>query len=354
VSTKAKERRAALDQLLTARASVVPAERPALAPRHLGPIAEQANIYAEHVATRAKLYDDARAQGRLLLEIDPKKIRATEFRNRDGRSLLASDPEFAGLMESLRTHGQEIPIRVRPVKDALPFEFEIVAGHRRHAACLQLDAITDGGFPILVVVDGAAVETRDLVLKMYRENAERADLSPYETGVMFTQWLAAKVFATQDAISKATGQSAQNVGKYIALAALPDYLLAAFRDPRTLSLRWASELTAAYQKHAATLRPLAAELAAREPAPAAETVFADLMALAPKRRAGATRASESIKEGNKVLFELSAREGRYGIRLGKHIDKGLRKALQQDLKEWLHAWLKARADAAPKPDGALK
>ena len=37
-----------------------------------------------------------------------------------------------------------------------------------------------------------------------------------------------------------------------------------------------------------------------------------------------------------MLFELSAREGRYGIRLGKHVDKRLRKALQQDLKEWLH------------------
>lgn len=348
MSTKAKERRAALDQLLTARAGVAPPERPALAPRHLGPIAEQANIYAEHVATRAKLYDDAKTHGRLLLELDPKKIRATEFRNRDSRSLLATDPDFARLKHSLHTHGQEMPIRVRPVRDALPFEFEIVSGHRRHAAGLLLDAESPAGFRVLAVVDGAAVDTRDLVLKMYRENAERADLSPYETGVMFSQWLAAKVFPTQDSISKATGQSAQNVGKYLALAALPDYVLAAFRDPRSLSLRWASDLSSAHQKHATILKGLAEDLAAREPAPSAEAVFAELIALAPKRKAGATRASESIKEGNKVLFELSAREGRYGIRLGKHIDKRLRKALQQDLKEWLHAWLKARADGGPK------
>lgn len=131
----------------------MPAERPALANRQLGPIAEQANLYAEHVATRAKLYDEAKAEGRLLIELDPKKIRATEFRNRHERSLLADDPKFVELSESLKVHGQEIPIRVRPVKNALPFEFEIVSGHRRHAACLALDAASAKGFPILAIVD---------------------------------------------------------------------------------------------------------------------------------------------------------------------------------------------------------
>ena len=348
MNTKAKERRAVLDQMLTARAGVAPTERPALAPRHLGPIAEQANLYAEHVAVRAKLYDDAKSQGRLLLQLDPKTIRATQFRNRHDRSLLADDPKFIELIKSLLAHGQEIPIRVRPVKDALPFEFEIVSGHRRHAACLALDAKTDGGFPILAIVDAAAAETRDLVLKMYRENAERADLSAYETGVMFSHWLTAKVFPTQDAISKATGQSAQNVGKYITLASLPDYILAAFRDPRLLSLRWSSELSGACEGRGAALKELAAELAKRTPAPTAEAVYAELIAAVPKRKSGPTGASESVKEGNKVLFELSAREGRYGIRLGKHVDKRLRKALQHDLKEWLHEWLKARASGPHK------
>lgn len=348
MSVKAKERRAALDQMLTARASVASTERPTLAPRHLGPIAEQANLYAEHVATRAKLYDDAKSQGRLLLRLDPKVIRATQFRNRHDRSLLTEDPKFIELTRSLVAHGQETPIRVRPVKDALPFEFEIVAGHRRHAACLALDAKTDGGFPILAMIDAAAAETVDLVLKMYRENAEREDLSPYETGLMFRHWLTAKVFPTQDAISKATGQSPQNVGKYINLAALPDYVLNAFRDPRLISLRWSSALTTACETHGKALQELATELTARSPAPTPDAVFAELTAGASKRKSTGSGASESIKEGNKVLFELSAREGRYGIRLGKHVDKRLRKALQHDLKEWLHSWLKDRAGGLPK------
>ena len=348
VNTKAKERRAVLDQMLTARASIAPSERPATAPRHLGPIAEQANLYAEHVALRAKHYDEAKAQGLLLVRLDPKKIRATKFKNRDDRSLLVHDPNFVKLSKSLAANGQETPIRVRPVKNALPFEFEIIAGHRRHAACLALDVATAGGFPIVAMVDAAADETRDLVLKMYRENAEREDLSAHETGMMFRQWLATKVFATQEAISVATGQSKQNVGKYIALASLPDYILAAFRDPRVLSLRWSTDLTAACEARGATLKALAEEIATRKPAPAAESVFAELIAAAPKKKSGTASASESIKEGNKVLFELSAREGRYGIRLGKHVDKRLRKELQRDLKEWLHAWIKARSPEVPK------
>jgi ParB family chromosome partitioning protein len=342
MNIKAKERRSALDQALTARASMAPTERPALAPRQLGPIAEQANIYAEHVATRAKHYDEAKAAGLLLLRLDPKKIRATKFKNRDDRSLLLHDPKFIKLSKSIAAHGQETPIRVRPVKDALPFEFEIVSGHRRHAACLALDTSTNNGFPIVAIVDAAANESRDLVLKMYRENADREDLSPYETGMMFKAWLDAKVFPTQETIATETGQTKQNVGKYITIASLPDYVIAAFRDPRVLSLRWCSQLAGACETRGPELKALAAELAKRNPAPSPDTVFAELIAIAPKKKSGSARASESIKEGNKVLFELSAREGRYGIRLGKHVDKRLRKDLQQDLKEWLHAWLKQR------------
>jgi ParB family chromosome partitioning protein len=182
---------------------------------------------------------------------------------------------------------------------------------------------------------------------MYRENEEREPLSPHETGMMFSQWLATNIFPTQDAISKATGQSPQNVGKYIGLASLPDYVLAAFRDPRVISLRWSSELVNACESHGEQLRGLAEDLAKRSPAPGAEAVFAELVAGVPKRKSPGGSA-ESVKEGNKVLFELSAREGRYGIRLGKHVDKRLRKALQQDLKEWLHTWLKERAGGAPK------
>jgi ParB family chromosome partitioning protein len=166
--------------------------------------------------------------------------------------------------------------------------------------------------------------------------------------MMFKSWLDAKVFPTHAAIAVETGQTQQNVSRYISLASLPDHILTAFRDPRVLSLRWAQDLSSAAQTRAPELKALADELLKRNPVPSPDAVFAELIGATPKKKAETARASESIKEGNKVLFELSAREGRYGIRLGKHVDKRLRKELQKDLKEWLHAWLKARASESTK------
>ena len=265
MTIKAKERRAILDQTLAARASLAPAERPALAPRQLGPIAEQASIYAEHVATRAKLYDEAKKEGRLLLELDPKKIRATEFRNRHDRSLLDSDPEFVKLKESLEAHGQEIPIRVRPVKDALPFEFEIVSGHRRHAACLALDAGTEGGFPILAMVDAQAADARELVLKMYRENEERYDLSAYEKGRMFVRWLDAGLYESQREVGAAVGLGESAVAKYLAVATLPPRVLAAFGDERLIPMSWGATLSQALKANEGAVLKAAERLAQRKP-----------------------------------------------------------------------------------------
>ena len=140
-----------------------------------------------------------RAAGMVLLRLDPKSIGATKFANRHERSLNTKDASFKQLKDSIRTHGQDTPIRVRPAAAGSGKEYEIVEGHRRHAAILELDRDTEGGYPILARLDAKAAESKDLVLKMYRENAERADLSAYETGMMFTQWLAAGIFPTQRA-----------------------------------------------------------------------------------------------------------------------------------------------------------
>jgi ParB family chromosome partitioning protein len=345
VSNKAKERRAILDQALTARASLTPAERPSLAPRHMGPIAEQANIYAEHVATRAKLYDEAKAQGRLLLELDPKKIRATEFKNRSDRSLLASDPEFAKLKESLQVHGQEIPIRVRPVKNALPFEFEIVSGHRRHAACLLLDAETVGGFPILCLVDGAAADARDLVLKMYRENEERYDLSAFEKGHMFARWLDAQVYESQRDLAAAVGLGESAVAKYLAVAALPAPILAAFRDERSIPMSWGAPLSQALKVNEAAVLKAAERLAQRQPAPTPDAVLKALVSAAAGKHQATrgTSREESVRIGGRVPLKVGIGRNRIVLKL-QHLDDATQKQLREELKDWAEAWLRKKLD----------
>jgi ParB family transcriptional regulator, chromosome partitioning protein len=345
MSIKAKERRAILDRALSARASLAPAERPALAPRHMGPIAEQANIYAEHVATRAKLYDDAKAQGRLLLELDPKKIRATEFRNRSDRSLASSDPEFAKLKESIQAHGQEIAIRVRPVKDALPFEFEIVSGHRRHAACLQLDAETEGGYSILSLVDVDAANARDLVLKMYRENEERYDLSAFEKGSMFARWLDAHVYDSQRDLGAAVGLGESAVAKYLAVASLPAAVLAAFRDERTIPMSWGAPLSQALKLNEAAVLKAAERLAQRQPAPSPDLVLKGLVSAAAGKHPATrgTSREESVRIGGRVPLKVGIGRNRIILKL-QHLDDATQKQLREELKDWAEAWLRKKLD----------
>jgi ParB family chromosome partitioning protein len=341
MSTKAKERRAILDQTLSARATVVPTERPALAARQLGPIAEQANLYAEHVATRAKLYETAKAEGRLLVDIDPKKIRATEFRNRHDRSLLADDPQFMALKASLAEHGQETPIRVRPVKNALPYEFEIVAGHRRHAACLALDSESPDGFPILAIIDATVADARNLVLKMYRENEERFDLSAFEKGRMFARWLDAGVYDSQRELAAAIGMGEAAAAKYLAVAALPKEILAAFGDDRLIPMSWGPTLSQALKANQAAVIKAAERLIQRKPPASPDIVLRTLVAaVAGKAAAGrGTSREESVRIGGRIPLKVGSGRNRIVLKL-QHVDESMQKALREELKDWAEAWLR--------------
>ena len=140
---------------------------------------------------------------------------------------------------------RSIRFRVRAVADDPAADFEIVSGHRRHRAALALDSEVEGGFPVLAIVDGKAAESRDLVLKMYRENEERADLSAFEKGTMFQQWLATGVFAEQGELAAAIGVSDATVTKYLQIADLPSFVVTAFSDPRDIAVRWSHDLVKA-------------------------------------------------------------------------------------------------------------
>jgi len=341
VSVKAKERRALLDAALTERASLTPAQRPTLPPRHLGPIAEQANVYAEHVATRAKLYDAAKSAGRLLVELDPKKIRSSEFRNRHDRSLLNDDPEFMDLKRSLQADGQQTPIRVRPLANALPFEFEIVSGHRRHAACLALDAEIATGFPTIAIVDGDVADTRRFVLKMYRENENRLDLSAHEKGHMFVRWLDAHVYDSQRELAAAVGLGESAVAKYIAVAELPPEVLRAFGDDRAIPMSWGASLSQALKANEAAVLKAAERAVQRKPLASPDIVLKSLLSAAagkaqPNR---GTSREESVRIGGRVPLKVGSGRNRIVLKLA-HLDEASQKRMREELKDWAEAWLR--------------
>jgi ParB family chromosome partitioning protein len=170
--------------------------------------------------------------------INPVLIRASKWANRHDTSF--ANVEFFALKSEIESAGGNVqPIRVRALPD-VPGEFEIIFGHRRHQACLQL------GIPISAIVD--KVNDKELFQAMDRENRAREDLSPYEQGEMYRRALDEGLYPSLRGLASELGVDPGNASKAIAIARLPSEVLATFESPTQIQYRWGQELIAAMQK----------------------------------------------------------------------------------------------------------
>ena len=323
-----------IHKAILARAAQAPAPRVTGLASARPYVAEAGQRLAEGLREENQRLKAERAAGLLAIRIDPKRVRATQFINRDERAFLEADPRFAELKQSLRLHGQEQPVRVRPVAGDEGADFEVVYGHRRHRAALALDSELEGGFPLLVFVDASAADTRDLVLKMYRENEERADLSPFEKGRMFRQWLDSEVFAEQAELARAIGVSDATVTKYLQIGDLPSVILAAFEDPREISVRWSHDLVKAFKSAPARLEETANRLANTLPRADAGSVARALIAsatVARESRGGPSR-EQAIKIDGRVALRLQRRDGRFTLKFYQ-LDKRAQREITEEISE---------------------
>ncbi len=283
-----------------------------------------------------------RSAGLVVLRLDPKAVRASEFANRHERSLDPRDKHFVELKDDIRRRGQLDPIRVRPLNGDATFQYEIVYGHRRHAVALALDAELDGGFRVLALLDASAADARDHVLKMHSENYARSDLSAFEYGQMYRSWLEAGCFKTQGEIATAIGVDQSVVSTYVRIATLPAPVLAAFGDPRGIALRWARDLGQALKmaepKVIAVANDIAAAGGARDP----QVVLRQLLAAAAPRREARAARTETVKVRGKTLYTLGQRGSRLVLKFGSLVDKSLAAEAGEELKEHLTRWLTRR------------
>ena len=323
-----------IHRAILARATQAPAARPVSLPGAKPYVAEAGQRLAEGLREENQRLKAERAAGMLVLRLDPKRVRATEFINRHERAFLESDPKFTELKDSLRTNGQEHPIRVRAVANDPNADFEIVSGHRRHRAALALDADLEGGFPILALLDGKAAESRDLVLKMYRENEERADLSAFEKGTMFRQWLTTGVFAEQAQLATAIGVSDATVTKYLQIAELPAFVVGAFSDPRDIAVRWSHDLVKALKAHPAKVEEVALRLANTSPRPDAGAIARALIASGEAARESRNSPSreQAIKIDGRVALRLQRRDGRLTLKFYQ-LDKRAQREITEEILE---------------------
>jgi ParB family chromosome partitioning protein len=282
-----------------------------------------------------------RNEGLLLLRLDPEAISLTGFANRHELSLSTADEKLKSLKASIRANGQDTPVRVRPAASGASTEYELVEGHRRHAVIRELNRETPGGFQILARLDAKAVEAKDLVLKMYRENAEREDLSAFETGTMFSQWLTAGICKTQRELAALVGLKENTVSQYLTIASLPAEISSAFGDVRLISVRWATALAGAYKDHRAETLAVARRLGKQSPRPDAQLIYDALTTTGSSKRATrrGTKVSDTVMVNDKVLFKIALKDGKFTLN-PRQIDAEQLHHLYDDLKAFADKWLK--------------
>lgn len=248
------------------------------------------------------------------LLVNPKRIRPSRWANRHEASF-SGDAWDAFKLEIAYSGGNIQPIKVRRIKDAVddgvsPL-FEVVFGHRRHRATLELD------LPARVIVD--ELGDRELLLQMDRENRGRADLSGWEQGVMYEQALREGLYPSLRALAEAHGVNISAASRWMQLARLPPKVVKIFPSPLDLQVRWAKPLTDALQANPEAVLKRVDEIEAMQAKPPAAEIF-QLLSSQPSGSAEATAsgkvAEREIKVNDVVLGRLSFdRRGRASISL---------------------------------------
>ena len=238
--------------------------------------------------------------------IDPKLIDQSSFANRHGSEYRSEAfLELKREIEQARVNVQ--PIKVRPA--SISGRFEIVFGHRRHRACLDL------GLEVLALVE--SVSDRNLWLQMDQENRGRRDLSPWEQGRSIQNALAHGLFPSVRQLAENAGIDHSNAAKLLKLAELPDDVVAAFERPTDLQVHWAGLLSKALQSDPDSVLGRARGIQARGTVPRApKGVLAELLGETPAptgqgadkpitlTRDGVTLATVKQGAGRRVLIEV--------------------------------------------------
>lgn len=328
-------------------------------------ITREAEISHELAGAQAKLVQVQRQladfDGACLVRaIDPRAVRRSRWANRVEAEFLTA--EFQRLKDEIGHAGGNVqPIKVRAIGaekaasdrgsdgvfdgqtaaqnaavgtgqsrvfDGQTPTHEIVYGHRRHQACLEL------GLPVnAVLVED--MDDRALFEAMDRENRGRKNLSAWEQGRMYDEAIRHGLYPSLRRLSDSLGVNLSDASRAVQLARLPPEMVAAFATPLDLQVRWAKPLADALQRDPdgvlARARTLA-EAPASTPRTAVDVV-ARLLAETPKPRPFET----AIKAGKRTLATLRLdAQGRATIDIPPGVlSPGRHEALTKLLKTFL-------------------
>ncbi len=228
----------------------------------------------EDLRARLQEFDGARVARWL----EPSRIAPSRWANRHEASFV--DAEFAQLKDEIRSAAGNVqPIKVRPVNPGevlngstpgVPAEFEIIYGHRRHRACLEL------GLKVSALIE--PMSDQELFQQMDRENRSRKNLSPWEQGCMYRKALDEGLYPSLRKLAEAVGVDVGQASRSVALTRLPAGIVQAFPSPNDIQYRWVKDLADAAQRDPAGMLSVAREIANAPTALSAKAVFEQLVA----------------------------------------------------------------------------
>jgi ParB family chromosome partitioning protein len=211
-----------------------------------------------------------------IVAMDPFKCRIW---NRHDRGANAIDADSCRAeIESVRRHGQLIPVLGRPLAGDAAYEVELAYGARRLFVARHLR--------IALQVELRGFTDREGLIALDIENRQRCDISPYERGLGFKRWLAAGHFDSQEQMARALNISPAQVSRLVQLARLPAVIVNAFRSPTEICESWGPKLIGALDdpaRRAATIRA-ARMLAGNSPRLRAREVLPRLLAASERGR----------------------------------------------------------------------
>ena len=253
----------------------------------------------------------------LVMALDPTTVQRSRWANRSQAEY--STTEFHALKAEIEQAGGNVqPIKVRvmtaeksaaatmaaaaatAVFDGQTPRYEIVYGHRRHQACLEL------GMPVNAVV-AQVMSDQALFAAMDRENRGRKNLSAWEQGRMYSDALKAGLFPSLRRLSESLGVNLSDASRTVQLAKLPADVVGAFASPLDLQVRWAKPLVDALQKDPDTVLAKARLIAKNRADLAAGQIFDRLIGVAEQP---ASQVSAVLIAGKPVATLKAGRQGR--------------------------------------------
>lgn len=264
---------------------------------------EELQVRNQKLQEELKIWDGATTNRK----IDPNEIIPSQYANRHEDSFSGAD--FEALKQEISASGGNVqPIKVRPITSGQhEGKFEVVFGHRRHKACLEL------GIPVFALID--PLNDRGLFVEMDRENRQRADLRPYEQGEMYRRALSLGLFPSMRQLAEEIGVPVSQVSRAHQIASLPAEILAAFSSPLDIQFRWGAYLAGAMAERPDHTMKIASEIAVARAAGETFTpqeVFVRLLELpqsepSPPEVIKAAKGDSSAKltrKGGKLLIEI--------------------------------------------------